>query len=202
MRLAETEKYPHVTYFFNGGVETPFAGEDRVLLPSPKVATYDLKPEMSAPEVTNKLVAAIQSGKFDFVVVNFANTDMVGHTGDLSAAVKAVRAVDDAVGRVEAAVRAAGGAMIVTADHGNAETMKDQHSGQAHTAHTMNLVPVLLCGSENAWRGVSLADGRLADVAPTLLQLLGLPQPKSMTGKSLIRRQAKARTAEERTVAA
>jgi len=202
LRIAETEKYAHVTFFFNGGEERQFPGEDRILVPSPKVATYDLKPEMSAPEVTEKLVAAIESGKFDFVVVNFANTDMVGHTGDLAAAVKAVRAVDDAVGRVEAAVRKAGGAMLVTADHGNAETMRDQISGQAHTAHTMNLVPVLLCGAERAWRGASLGNGKLADVAPTLLELLGLPQPKEMTGRSLIQPKKKARAAEERTFAA
>jgi len=202
LRIAETEKYAHVTFFFNGGEERVFPGEERILVPSPKVATYDLKPEMSAPEVTDRLVAAIESGKFDFIVVNFANTDMVGHTGDLGAAVKAVHAVDTAVGRVEAAVRAAGGAMIVTADHGNAETMRDQHSGQAHTAHTMNLVPVLLCGAEAAWRGATLANGRLADVAPTLLHLMGLPQPKAMTGRSLIQSRATARAAEERPVAA
>ncbi len=201
LRIAETEKYAHVTFFFNGGEERQFPGEERILVPSPKVATYDLKPEMSAPEVTEKLVAAIESGKFDFVVVNYANTDMVGHTGDLGAAVKAVRAVDDAVGRVEAAVRKAGGAMIVTADHGNAETMKDQLTGQHHTAHTMNLVPVLLCGAERAWRGVSLRNGKLADVAPTLLELLGLPQPKEMTGRSLIEPREKARMAAERRVA-
>jgi len=160
-----------------------------------------LKPEMSAPEVTDKLVAAIQSGKFDFIVVNYANTDMVGHTGDLAAAVKAVRAVDAAIGRVEAAVRAQGGAMIITADHGNAETMKDQITGQHHTAHTMNLVPVVLCGAERAWRGVGLRDGKLADVAPTLLELLGLAQPKEMTGRSLIQPREKARAAAERSVA-
>jgi 2,3-bisphosphoglycerate-independent phosphoglycerate mutase len=202
LRIAETEKYAHVTFFFNGGEERQFPGEERILVPSPKVATYDLKPEMSAPEVTEKLVAAIESGKFDFVVVNFANTDMVGHTGDLAAAVKAVRAVDEAVGRVETAVRNAGGAMLVTADHGNAETMRDQISGQAHTAHTMNLVPVLLCGAERVWRGASLSNGKLADVAPTLLELLGLPQPKEMTGRSLMQPKKNARAAEERTFAA
>jgi 2,3-bisphosphoglycerate-independent phosphoglycerate mutase len=157
---------------------------------------------MSAPEVTDKLVAAIESGRFDFIVVNFANTDMVGHTGDLAAAMKAVRAVDAAIGRVEAAVRARGGAMLVTADHGNAETMRDQRSGQAHTAHTMNLVPAVLCGAERAWRGVRLRNGRLADVAPTLLELLGLPQPKEMTGSSLIQPREKSRAAAERSVAA
>lgn len=202
LRIAETEKYAHVTFFFNGGEERQFPGEERILVPSPKVATYDLKPEMSAPEVTDKLVSAIESGAFDFVVVNYANTDMVGHTGDLGAAVKAVRAVDAAIGRVEAAVREAGGAMLITADHGNAETMKDQLTGQLHTAHTMNLVPVVLCGGERAWRGVGLRDGKLADVAPTLLELLGLPQPKDMTGRSLIQPKSKARAAAERSVAA
>jgi 2,3-bisphosphoglycerate-independent phosphoglycerate mutase len=201
LRIAETEKYAHVTFFFNGGQERQFPGEERILVPSPKVATYDLKPEMSAPEVTDRLVAAIDSGTFDFIVVNYANTDMVGHTGDLAAAVKAVRAVDAAIGRVEAAVRKQGGAMIITADHGNAETMKDQLTGQHHTAHTMNLVPVVLCGAERALRGKSLRNGKLADVAPTVLELLGLTQPKDMTGRSLIEPREKARAAEERSVA-
>ena len=202
LRIAETEKYAHVTFFFNGGEERQFPGEERILVPSPKVATYDLQPEMSAPEVTDRLVAAIESGTFDFIVVNYANTDMVGHTGDLAAAVKAVRAVDDAVGRVEAAVRRAGGAMIITADHGNAETMKDQLTGQHHTAHTMNLVPVVLCGAEGAWRGAALRNGKLADVAPTLLALLGLQPPQDMTGRSLIEPREQARAGRERTVAA
>ena len=202
LRIAETEKYAHVTFFFNGGEERQFPGEERILVPSPKVATYDLKPEMSAPEVTDRLVAAIEGGTFDFVVVNYANTDMVGHTGDLAAAVKAVRAVDEAIGRVEAAVRKAGGAMLITADHGNAETMKDQLTGQHHTAHTMNLVPVVLCGAERAWRGVRLRDGKLADVAPTLLELLGLAPPDDMTGRSLIEPGEKARAGRERSVAA
>jgi 2,3-bisphosphoglycerate-independent phosphoglycerate mutase len=202
LRIAETEKYAHVTFFFNGGEERQFAGEDRILVPSPKVATYDLKPEMSAPEVTDRLVAAIESGTFDFIVVNYANADMVGHTGDLAAAVAAVHAVDAAIGRVDAAVRAAGGAMIITADHGNAETMRDQVSGQAHTAHTMNLVPVVLSGAEAAWRGATLADGQLADVAPTVLSLLGLPQPREMTGRSLLRGEAGRRSTPERNVAA
>ena len=202
LRIAETEKYAHVTFFFNGGEERQFPGEERILVPSPKVATYDLKPEMSAPEVTDKLVAAIEGGVFDFIVVNYANTDMVGHTGDLAAAVKAVRAVDEAIGRVEAAVRAQGGAILITADHGNAETMKDQLTGQHHTAHTMNLVPVVLCGGERAWRGVALRNGKLADVAPTLLELLGLAQPRDMTGRSLIEPREKARAGRERSVAA
>ncbi len=202
LRIAETEKYAHVTFFFNGGEERQFPGEERILVPSPKVATYDLRPEMSAPEVTDRLVAAIESGKFDFIVVNYANADMVGHTGDLAAAVKAVRAVDEALGRVEHAVRAQGGAMLITADHGNAETMRDQLSGETHTAHTMNLVPVVLCGGERAWRGVGLRNGRLADVAPTLLELMGLAQPKEMTGSSLIEPRSKTRAAKERSVAA
>ena len=201
LRIAETEKFAHVTYFFNGGEERQFPGEERILVPSAKVATYDLKPEMSAPEVTGRLVAAIESGKFDFIVVNFANADMVGHTGNLAAAIEAIHAVDEAIGRVEAAVRAEGGAMLITADHGNAETMRDKVSGQAHTAHTMNLVPVALCGAERAWRGVSLADGQLADVAPTLLELLGLPQPKEMTGRSLLRPTEKARAGREHSIA-
>ena len=182
LRIAETEKYAHVTFFFNGGEERVFPGEERILVPSPKVATYDLKPEMSAPEVTDRLVEAIASGRFDFVVVNFANTDMVGHTGDLTAAIKAVETVDTCLGRLDAAVRKAGGALFVTADHGNAETMRDQLTGQAHTAHTLNLVPAVLSGAE----GVGLRDGKLADVAPTLLALLGLKQPAAMTGTPLL----------------
>jgi len=184
LRIAETEKYAHVTFFFNGGEEAVFAGEERILVPSPKVATYDLKPEMAAFEVTDRLVEAIASGRFDLIVVNYANTDMVGHTGDLAAAIKAVEAVDRCLGRVEEAVRAAGGLMLVTADHGNAEMMHDPATGQAHTAHTMNLVPAILV---NAPPGVArLADGRLADVAPTLLELMGLERPAEMTGASLI----------------
>jgi 2,3-bisphosphoglycerate-independent phosphoglycerate mutase len=186
LRIAETEKYAHVTFFFNGGEERQFPGEERILVPSPKVATYDLKPEMSAPEVTDRLCAAIDSGAFDFIVVNYANTDMVGHTGDLGAAIKAVEAVDQALGRVEASVRRAGGALFVTADHGNAETMTDRLSGQAHTQHTLNLVPAVLIGVDDC----RVADGKLADVAPTLLALLGLPQPAAMTGRSLLRPRA------------
>jgi 2,3-bisphosphoglycerate-independent phosphoglycerate mutase len=183
LRIAETEKYAHVTFFFNGGEERQFPGEERILVPSPQVATYDLKPEMSAPEVTDRLCAAIASGAFDFVVVNYANTDMVGHTGDLGAAIKAVEAVDRALGRLEAAVRRAGGALFVTADHGNAETMSDPRSGQAHTQHTLNLVPAVLVGVDDC----RVADGKLADVAPTLLALIGLPQPAVTTGRSLLR---------------
>jgi 2,3-bisphosphoglycerate-independent phosphoglycerate mutase len=182
-RLAETEKYPHVTFFLNGGKETPSTGEDRFMPLSPKVATYDLQPEMSEPEVADQLVGAIEKG-YDLIVVNFANPDMVGHTGSLPAAIKACEAVDDGLGRALAALEKAGGAMIVTADHGNCELMVDPETGGPHTAHTTNLVPVILVGGPE---GASLRDGgRLADLAPTVLQLMGLPQPAEMTGKSLI----------------
>jgi len=184
LRIAETEKYAHVTFFFNGGEETVFPGEERILVPSPKVATYDLKPEMSAVEVTDRLVDAIGSGKFDFILVNFANTDMVGHTGDLGAAIKAVETVDACLGRIEAAIRKAGGVMLVTADHGNAEQMRDDSTGQPHTAHTMNLVPLLLVGDRRGAKMVG--NGKLADIAPTVLDLMGLEQPVEMTGRSLI----------------
>ena len=184
LRIAETEKYAHVTFFFNGGEERVFAGEERILVPSPKVATYDLKPEMSAPEVTDKLVDAIGSGKFDLIVVNYANSDMVGHTGDLGAAIKAIEAVDAALGRLMDAVKKAGGALFVTADHGNAEQMFDEKTHQKHTQHTLNRVPALLFGAPADIR--SLADGKLADVAPTMLDLMGVPQPKEMTGHSLL----------------
>jgi 2,3-bisphosphoglycerate-independent phosphoglycerate mutase len=184
LRIAETEKYAHVTFFLNGGRETEFPGEERILVPSPKVATYDLKPEMSAPEVTDKLVAAIESGRFDLIVVNYANGDMVGHTGVLAAAIKAVETVDHCLGRVEAAVAKVGGAMIVTADHGNCEQMSDPDAGQPHTAHTLNVVPVVLLNPPSWAR--RLRDGRLSDVAPSVLRLMGLPQPAEMTGRSLI----------------
>jgi 2,3-bisphosphoglycerate-independent phosphoglycerate mutase len=184
LRIAETEKYAHVTFFFNGGEERVFDGEERILVPSPKVQTYDLKPEMSAPEVTDRLVEAIGSGKFDLIVVNYANTDMVGHTGDLAAAVKAVEAVDTCLGRLMAAVKTAGGVLFVTADHGNAEQMFDEISHQKHTQHTLNRVPALLFNAPATVH--SLADGKLADVAPTLLALMGVPQPVEMTGKSLL----------------
>jgi len=182
-RLAETEKYPHVTFFLNGGQETPEEGEDRFMPKSPNVATYDMQPEMSADEVTGKFVAAVEAG-YDLIVTNYANPDMVGHTGDLDAAIKACEAVDAGLGKVLAAVGKAGGAMIVTADHGNCETMVDPDTGGPHTAHTTNLVPVVLFGGPE---GATLADGRLADLAPTLLALMGLPQPDEMTGQSLIR---------------
>jgi 2,3-bisphosphoglycerate-independent phosphoglycerate mutase len=183
-RLAETEKYPHVTFFLNGGKEAPEAGEDRYMAPSPKVATYDLQPEMSAGEVSDQFVAAI--GKdYDLIVVNYANPDMVGHTGDLPAAIAAVEAVDHGLGRAIAALEAAGGAMIVTADHGNCEVMIDPVTGGPHTAHTTNPVPVVLVGGPE---GARLRNGRLADLAPSLLDLMGLPLPPEMTGQSLIER--------------
>jgi 2,3-bisphosphoglycerate-independent phosphoglycerate mutase len=184
LRIAETEKYAHVTFFFNGGEERVFDGEERILVPSPKVQTYDLKPEMSAPEVTDKLVDAVGSGKFDLIVVNYANSDMVGHTGDLVAATKAVEAVDACLGSVMEAVKKAGGVLLVTADHGNAEQMFDETTHQKHTQHTLNRVPALLFNAPADIR--SLADGKLADVAPTLLALMHLPQPREMTGHSLL----------------
>ncbi len=184
LRIAETEKYAHVTFFFSGGREEVFPGEDRVLVPSPKVATYDLQPEMSAPELTDKLVAAIASKTYDLIVVNFANGDMVGHTGMIPAAISAAETIDACLGRLTEAVTKAGGAMLITADHGNIEQMIDPETGEPHTAHTTNPVPLVLV---NGPAGVtSLAHGRLSDVAPTLLALLGLPQPKAMTGHSLL----------------
>ncbi|HEX7601274.1 MAG TPA: 2,3-bisphosphoglycerate-independent phosphoglycerate mutase [Polyangiaceae bacterium] len=182
-RCAETEKYAHVTYFFNGGREEPFVGEDRELVPSPRdVKTYDEKPEMSAPKVASLVVDAVKSGRYDFVLVNFANPDMVGHTGILDAAVRAVEEVDRDVGAIADAVRAAGGALIVTADHGNCEQMKDAQ-GNPHTAHTLNRVPLFYVN--DADKGASLEPGRICDVAPTMLELLGLPKPEAMTGRSL-----------------
>ncbi|HEX8790045.1 MAG TPA: 2,3-bisphosphoglycerate-independent phosphoglycerate mutase [Polyangiaceae bacterium] len=185
-RCAETEKYAHVTYFFNGGREEPFAGEDRKMLPSPKdVATYDLKPEMSAAAVADAVVDAIRTGAYDFMLVNFANPDMVGHTGVLDAAIRAVEAVDAGVGRIVDAARAAGGAVLITADHGNCELMKDPATGQPHTAHTLNPVPLLYVSDADAGARIR-SGGRICDVAPTMLELLGLPQPVEMTGKSLL----------------
>ena len=183
LRVAETEKYPHVTYFLNGGEETPYPGQDQILAPSPKVATYDLMPEMSAPELTDRAVEAIRSARYDLIVLNFANPDMVAHTGSLPAAVKAVETVDEGHGCIAAAVQAAAGALLVTADHGNCELMRAPETGDPHTAHTTNLVPVLLAGGGP----ITLSVGRLADVAPTLLVLMGLPQPAEMNGASLIR---------------
>jgi 2,3-bisphosphoglycerate-independent phosphoglycerate mutase len=182
LRIAETEKYAHVTYFMNGGIEQPNPGEDRILVPSPKVATYDLQPEMSAPEVTDKLEAAIRSKKYQAIFCNYANGDMVGHSGDMAAAVKAIETLDTCVGRVVNAMMECGGEVIVTADHGNAEQMLDRTTHQAHTAHTLNLVPFIYIG-----RKANIAKtGALQDVAPTLLAMMGVPQPAEMTGKSLI----------------
>jgi 2,3-bisphosphoglycerate-independent phosphoglycerate mutase len=184
LRMAETEKYPHVTYFLNGGEETPFPGEDRIMVSSPKVATYDLQPEMSAPELSEKAAAAIRGGKYDLVVLNFANADMVGHSGSLDAARRACEAVDQGLAKIAAAIRDMGGALLVTADHGNAELMRDPVTGGPHTAHTTNPVPVVLMGGPE---GARLREGgRLADLAPTLLALLGLAQPAAMTGRSLL----------------
>jgi 2,3-bisphosphoglycerate-independent phosphoglycerate mutase len=184
LRMAETEKYPHVTYFLNGGREEQYDGEDRIMVPSPKVATYDLQPEMSAPELTDKAVAAINSGKYDLIVLNYANPDMVGHTGSLPAAIKAVETVDAGLGRISEAVQKAGGALLVTADHGNCELMRDPQTGGPHTAHTTNPVPLLLTGAHNR---ALVGEGRLADIAPTLLELMEVPKPQEMTGRSLLR---------------
>ncbi len=183
LRMAETEKYPHVTYFLNGGREEPFDGEDRIMVPSPKVATYDLQPEMSAPELTDKAVEAIKSGKYDMIVLNFANADMVGHTGSIPAAIKAVETVDTALGKIAKAIEQMDGALLVTADHGNAEMMVDPETGGPHTAHTLNPVPLILMGAGNR---VVVKEGRLADIAPTMLELMGLPKPAEMTGTSLL----------------
>ena len=180
LRIAETEKYAHVTFFFSGGREQPYAGEERILVPSPKVATYDLQPEMSCPEVTDKLVATIQSKKYDFIVCNVANADMVGHSGKLDAAIKAVEAVDVALGRLTAAIVQAGGEMLVSADHGNLEQMRAD-DGQPHTQHTVGPVPLVYVG-----RKATLAPGALRDLAPTVLALMALPQPVEMTGHSLV----------------
>lgn len=183
LRIAETEKYAHVTFFFSGGREAPFAGEERILVPSPKVATYDLQPAMSLPELTARLVDAIDSNRFDVIVCNIANPDMVGHSGDLQAAILAAQAVDIAIGAVDAAVRARHGALLITADHGNLEMMRDPVTGQPHTAHTVGPVPLVYVG-ERAHASLR-SGGALRDVAPTLLDLLGLPQPPEMTGRSL-----------------
>ncbi|MBM7061082.1 2,3-bisphosphoglycerate-independent phosphoglycerate mutase [Pseudomonas sp. UL073] len=183
LRIAETEKYAHVTFFFSGGREEPFEGEERILIPSPKVATYDLQPEMSAPEVTDKIVEAIEQQRYDVIVVNYANGDMVGHTGVLAAAVKAVECLDSCVGRIVAALDKVGGEALITADHGNVEQMEDECTGQAHTAHTCEPVPFIYVGQ----RALRVRDGGvLADVAPTMLHLLGLEQPAEMSGRSIL----------------
>ena len=182
LRIAETEKYAHVTFFFNGGEEKQYKGEDRILIPSPKVQTYDLKPEMSAYEVTKKVVEAVQSDKYDTIILNYANPDMVGHTGNLEATIKAIEAIDECVQKVVDAVEEKNGMIIMTADHGNAEQMIDYKTGEPHTAHTTNPVPLVLIGAE----GIKLKEGKLADLAPTMLELMELPKPEEMTGESLI----------------
>lgn len=183
LRIAETEKYAHVTFFFNGGVEQPFTGEDRLLIPSPKVATYDLQPEMNAPALTDKLVEAITGDQYDVIICNFANPDMVGHTGNFGATVKAIETIDACLGRIAEALEKAGGEALVTADHGNAEKMADAGTGQAHTAHTSEPVPLLYLGRKAK---VLRQDGVLSDVAPTLLHLMGVPVPEEMTGRCLL----------------
>ncbi len=182
LRIAETEKYAHVTFFFNGGEEKQYEGEERILVPSPKVETYDMKPEMSAYEVTEKVVDAINSQNYDCIILNYANPDMVGHTGSLEAAIKAIETVDECVGKVVEAVEKQNGVLIITADHGNAEQMIDYKTGEPHTAHTTNPVPLILVGMENA----KLKQGRLADLAPTMLAIMELEKPQEMTGESLI----------------
>ena len=182
LRIAETEKYAHVTFFFNGGEEKQYPGEDRILVQSPKVATYDLKPEMSAKEVTEKVIEAIQSQKYNCIILNYANPDMVGHTGNLEATVKAIETIDDCVGKVVEEVNKVQGVLLITADHGNAEQMIDYATGEPHTAHTTNPVPFILVGKEDA----KLKPGRLADLAPTMLDIMGLEKPKEMTGESII----------------
>lgn len=184
LRIAETEKYAHVTFFFNGGVETPFAGEDRVLIPSPRVATYDLQPEMSAPQLTDKLVEAIQERQYDVIICNYANADMVGHTGNFAAAVKAIETIDSCLGKVVGALQQVGGEVLITADHGNAEKMLDEATGQPHTAHTSDPVPLLYVGRKAK---VLVQDGVLSDVAPTMLYLMGLPVPAEMSGRVLFK---------------
>ncbi len=185
LRIAETEKYAHVTFFLNGGIETPFRGEKRVLIPSPDVATYDLQPEMSAFELTDELVEHIESGKYDLIICNFANTDMVGHSGKLDAAIKAVEAVDNCLGIIYQAVHAVNGEILITADHGNAEQMTDPETGEPHTAHTHNMVPLVFVSDRPA-KITPPGEGALSDIAPTLLAMMDIEQPEEMTGKSLL----------------
>ena len=182
LRIAETEKYAHVTFFFNGGNEKQYPGEDRILVPSPKVETYDMKPEMSAYEVTEKVLEQIENEKYNAIILNFANPDMVGHTGSLDAAIKAVEAIDECVGKIVKAVEKVNGVLLITADHGNAEQMIDYKTGEPHTAHTTNPVPLILVGMED----IKLKEGKLADLAPTMLDIMGLAKPEEMTGESLI----------------
>jgi len=184
LRVAETEKYAHVTYFFNGGVEEPFPGEERLLVPSPKVPTYDLKPEMSAAGIAEAVVKAVEQGSFDVMVVNFANADMVGHSGKIEPTVKAIETVDGCLAVIEKAVRAKGGSMLITADHGNAEMMIDPVTGGPHTAHTTNPVPFIVV-AENSSKFTLKPNGSLRDISPTVLGMLEIAQPKEMTGQDL-----------------
>jgi len=183
LRIAETEKYAHVTFFLNGGQERCYEGEDRCLIPSPKISTYDLKPEMSAYEVTDEVIKRIKTGKYDVIILNFANMDMVGHTGVFDAAVKAVEAVDNCVGRISAVLREVGGVALITADHGNAEQMEDSSTNEPHTAHTSNLVRCIYAGNHEV---KALKNGKLCDIAPTLLEILKIKKPEDMKGESLI----------------
>ena len=183
LRIAETEKYAHVTFFFNGGEEKQYEGEDRILVPSPKVETYDLKPEMSACEVCDKAVEAIKSGKYDSIILNFANPDMVGHTGNTDAVVKALETIDECVNRVVKAVNEVNGTLLITADHGNCEQMIDYKTGEPQTAHTTNPVPLAIVGLPS---NKKIKEGRLADLAPTMLDIMGLEKPDEMTGESLL----------------
>ena len=182
LRIAETEKYAHVTFFFNGGVEKPYKGEERILIPSPKVQTYDMKPEMSAYEITEKVLDAINEEKYDCIIMNFANSDMVGHTGNITAAEKAIETIDECIGKIVNSINKHNGVCLITADHGNAEQMIDYKTGEPFTSHTTNPVPLILVGINN----VKLNDGKLCDIAPTLLEIMELPKPKEMTGESLL----------------
>jgi 2,3-bisphosphoglycerate-independent phosphoglycerate mutase len=183
LRLAETEKYPHVTFFFNGGEETVYPGETRVMIPSPKISTYDLKPEMSAKNVETKLISSIKNKTYDLIVINFANPDMVGHTGDLKAAIKAVETVDSAIGNIKDTIIKYDGLMLLTADHGNCEIMFDETMNLPHTSHTCNKVPLILISKNKNYK---LRDGKLADIAPTILELISIITPENMSGKSLL----------------
>ncbi len=185
LRIAETEKYPHVTFFFNGGKEDQFEGEDRILIPSPKVATYDLQPEMSAPEVTDKLVDAINNGKYDCIVCNYANSDMVGHTGNYEAAMQAIEYLDKCLARLKDSILEHDGNMFITADHGNADMMVNPKTQKPHTAHTTNLVPFVYVGHKKAQ--VALEHGKLSDIAPTILNVMNIAQPQEMTGKTIFK---------------
>ena len=182
---AETEKYAHVTFFFNGGREEPYEGEDRILIPSPKVETYDMKPEMSAYEITSNVVDAINARKYDAIILNFANSDMVGHTGNIEAAIKAVETVDECIGKIVEAIRDNEGTLLITADHGNSEQMLDYKTGEPFTSHTTNLVPFIIYNRD----GIKVKDGRLCDITPTMLDLMGIEKPVEMTGESLIIRE-------------